>query len=79
MTCNAKSIGFDHQETTYVKSIALHRLLRIVDFWIERARSRRALGELDERLLQDVGLTADEARDESSMPFWRPVFNRSRP
>jgi uncharacterized protein YjiS (DUF1127 family) len=38
---------------------------------IDRGRQRRALGELDERLLRDVGLTRAEARRECAKPFWR--------
>ena len=46
--------------------------VRAVWFWIERSRQRRALAELDDRLLRDIGLTRDEARRESSSPFWKP-------
>ena len=33
-------------------------------------RSRRALLSLDEHMLNDIGLTADEARAEASRPVW---------
>jgi uncharacterized protein YjiS (DUF1127 family) len=46
--------------------------VRAVWFWMERSRQRRALAELDDRLLRDIGLTRDEARRESSSPFWKP-------
>ena len=46
--------------------------LRAIWFWRERSRQRRALAELDDRLLRDIGLTRDEARRESSSPFWKP-------
>jgi uncharacterized protein YjiS (DUF1127 family) len=39
---------------------------------MERSRQRRALAELDERLLRDIGLTRDEAWRECANPFWRP-------
>ena len=39
--------------------------------WRERWRQRRALAALDPRLLRDVGVTADEAAEESRKPFWR--------
>jgi uncharacterized protein YjiS (DUF1127 family) len=45
---------------------------RAVWFWTERSRQRRALAELDDRLLRDIGLTRDEARRECANPFWRP-------
>lgn len=38
----------------------------------ERARQRAALASLDERLLADVGLTREQARQEIRKPFWRP-------
>jgi uncharacterized protein YjiS (DUF1127 family) len=40
--------------------------------WMERSRQRRALAQLDDRLLRDIGLTRDEAQRESSSPFWKP-------
>lgn len=33
-------------------------------------QSRRRLAELDLHMLQDIGLTADEARREAELPFW---------
>jgi len=36
-----------------------------------RSRQRRALAELDERLLRDIGRTAEEARREAAKPAWR--------
>ena len=75
MTCN-------HQATDLSQGIAgsalsarrlIKSTLRTLDFWIERARSRQALAELDERLLRDVGLTLAQARRESSMAFWQPI------
>ncbi|MFN0043925.1 MAG: DUF1127 domain-containing protein [Alphaproteobacteria bacterium] len=43
-------------------------------FWrcLERARHRRALGELDQRLLADIGVTELQARVECAKPVWRP-------
>ena len=39
--------------------------------WRERAQQRRALAELDDRLLRDIGLTRMEVKFESRKPFWR--------
>ena len=39
--------------------------------WQERARQRRHLARLDDRLLRDVGLGRAEAEAEYSKPFWR--------
>jgi uncharacterized protein YjiS (DUF1127 family) len=46
--------------------------VRAVLFWMERSRQRRALAELDDRLLRDIGLTRYEARQECANPFWKP-------
>ncbi|MEM9473044.1 MAG: DUF1127 domain-containing protein [Pseudomonadota bacterium] len=39
--------------------------------WHERARQRRQLGELDDRLLSDIGLRRIDASRESSKHFWQ--------
>ena len=56
------------------------RLLSRVFAWIERARSRRQLGQLDDRMLADIGVDRATARGESEIGFWRdsPVDPRSR-
>jgi uncharacterized protein YjiS (DUF1127 family) len=46
---------------------ALDRLLG----WRERARQRRALLALDDRMLKDIGITRADAEREASRPFWR--------
>lgn len=42
------------------------RLASLIDLW----RSRRALARLDAAALQDVGLTAEEARKEAAKQLW---------
>jgi uncharacterized protein YjiS (DUF1127 family) len=39
--------------------------------WNERHRQRQALSELDDRLLDDVGLTRRQADSECRKPPWR--------
>jgi uncharacterized protein YjiS (DUF1127 family) len=39
--------------------------------WLDAARSRHALDDLDDHLLRDIGLTRDEARREASKFFWQ--------
>jgi uncharacterized protein YjiS (DUF1127 family) len=46
-------------------------LIAIFRFWGERQRQRRALGELDDRLLQDIGVSHDAAATEAMLPFWK--------
>jgi uncharacterized protein YjiS (DUF1127 family) len=37
----------------------------------ERSAQRRALAELDDAGLRDIGLTRAEAQAEAAVPFWR--------
>ena len=39
--------------------------------WFERARSRRELAKLDDRLLHDIGVARTDADNESRKPFWK--------
>ena len=43
---------------------------QIVD-WIDRCRQRGALAELDQRLLDDIGVSREAAAREAAKPFWR--------
>jgi len=40
--------------------------------WSDRHAQRRALRELPEEMLKDIGLSRADAYRESSKPFWRP-------
>jgi len=44
---------------------------RVVTHWSDRARQRRALAELDDRLLEDAGITRAQVAREIRKPFWR--------
>jgi uncharacterized protein YjiS (DUF1127 family) len=44
----------------------------ILVLWTQRARQRRDLRALDDRLLEDVGLTRVQVRRECAKPFWHP-------
>jgi uncharacterized protein YjiS (DUF1127 family) len=37
----------------------------------QRLRQRRALAQLDQHLLRDIGISAAQARQEFEKPFWR--------
>ncbi|MDP6831099.1 MAG: DUF1127 domain-containing protein [Alphaproteobacteria bacterium] len=39
--------------------------------WFARTRQRQALRALDSRLLDDIGVTEEERREELAKPFWR--------
>ena len=43
----------------------------LIACWIGRARQRRALAELDDKMLQDIGITRYDAARECGKPFWR--------
>ena len=45
---------------------ALDRLVALMAL----GRSRHRLGELDDHLLRDIGLTRSEARQEADRPVW---------
>jgi uncharacterized protein YjiS (DUF1127 family) len=39
--------------------------------WVGRARMRRHLSRMDDRLLRDIGLSRLDAKREINKPFWR--------
>jgi uncharacterized protein YjiS (DUF1127 family) len=43
----------------------------ILAAWLERRRQRRALLELNDHLLKDIGIGRGDAYREGSKPFWR--------
>lgn len=46
-------------------------VLGILARCLERSRQRRALAQLDDRLLRDIGLDRHEAEREANRPGWR--------
>ncbi|MDA7426771.1 DUF1127 domain-containing protein [Thalassococcus lentus] len=48
---------------------------RIVSQWAAVARQRRALAQLDETALRDVGINPREAASEAARPFWDAPSN----
>ncbi len=42
-----------------------------VTHWDDRRQTRKALAKLDNRLLDDIGLTEDKRLVEAEKPFWR--------
>jgi uncharacterized protein YjiS (DUF1127 family) len=53
-------------------SVLPDRVLALLSDWSERSRQRRQLHELDDWLLQDLGITRWEANAEAHKPFWIP-------
>ncbi len=46
-------------------------LKKTLKLWYGRARQRRQLRRLDDRLLRDIGIDRIAARRESEKPFWK--------
>ena len=54
-----------------ISSVAMGLFARLIA-WSERGRMRHRLRDLDDRSLEDIGLSRDAIRRESEKPFWRP-------
>lgn len=52
-------------------AVRLRRATDLLLVWHERARQRRQLSSLNDRMLRDLGLTRADVMAESSKPFWR--------
>ena len=50
---------------------AVRATLCTADLLYQRVRQRRALAQLDRRLLRDIGVTPEQAEREAAKPFWR--------
>ena len=49
----------------------LLRGMERIDAWCSQARSRRALREMSDTMLKDIGLSRADAWRESRKPFWQ--------
>lgn len=49
----------------------MHKIFGILVLWHERARQRRRLLQLDDRMLKDIGVSRADAVHEASKPFWQ--------
>ena len=54
----------------------VRQMARKVHGWIERSRQRRALRDLDDHMLDDIGLSRDEAAQECAKLFWQTYTRR---
>ena len=63
---NGLSRGVGHEIVA-----VLDRLFDAPFIWAERAAERRHLAELDDHLLNDIGLNRAEVEHISTRPFWR--------
>ena len=65
--------GDNSASRRFLRSLScwLIRLLELPGNWRDRARQRRALLTLDDRLLSDIGVSRAEVDVEGEKPFWR--------
>jgi uncharacterized protein YjiS (DUF1127 family) len=47
------------------------RMLHAIHRALQRSRQRRAVAQLSDDLLRDIGLTREDIARESAKPFWR--------
>jgi uncharacterized protein YjiS (DUF1127 family) len=64
---NGLSRGIGHELIA-----VLDRILEAPFVWAERAADRRHLAQLDDHLLNDIGLNRADLDAVTSKPFWRP-------
>jgi uncharacterized protein YjiS (DUF1127 family) len=71
LTCDGIDLGPQARGLRCRSSAASWRAFRgVVWSWLERSSQRRALGQLDDRLLRNIGLTRTQALREVAKPFW---------
>jgi uncharacterized protein YjiS (DUF1127 family) len=44
----------------------------ILQIWLSRRRGRQELSSLDDRMLNDVGISREDALWKAGKPFWKP-------
>jgi uncharacterized protein YjiS (DUF1127 family) len=66
------TMGFKRRWRHAGSSGDLRRLLEVLFVWQDRASQRRALQQLDDRLLADLGLGRGDVAREADKPFWQP-------
>jgi len=71
-----KNAGFGAFLRRFVINLGPPRLVfslfgQLLATWRDRARMRRHLARMDDRLLRDIGLSWIDAKREINKPFWR--------
>lgn len=61
---------FSHLLMRFKANMAATPLWTYVKNWRQVTRERAALSRLDAHLLEDIGKTPTEARQEAERPFW---------
>jgi uncharacterized protein YjiS (DUF1127 family) len=60
---------YGRELTQMLKRVAAHIFTTVFE-WHERARQRRRLSEIDDRMLEDIGLSRADVSREVEKPFW---------
>jgi uncharacterized protein YjiS (DUF1127 family) len=63
-------VAFLPRQRTFTDTLL--RAVEVVLQWHERAKSRRALLGLSDRMLSDIGIDRATAQVEGDRPFWKP-------
>jgi uncharacterized protein YjiS (DUF1127 family) len=66
----AKPAGVARGRSARRRGNALLRGVLLLERWIERRRQRRAVLELSDHVLKDIGVSRSEAEREGRKPFW---------
>lgn len=70
-TTNTALLYLADRPLTPVAKFALRMVVAFVK-WEERRRTRQHLNNLEDHLLDDIGLTRHQADKEAARPFWLP-------
>ena len=50
---------------------SVYQLTKQLNLWMSRSRQRKQLAGLDNRMLEDIGLTQEQVLKEINKPFWK--------
>jgi uncharacterized protein YjiS (DUF1127 family) len=50
----------------------LSSLAHTIEIWLRRQQGQQDLNSLDDRLLEDVGISREDVLWKAGKPFWRP-------
>ena len=67
--CTCQTLVLSRPHLTWRSIIDL--IVRTTNVWRMRSRQRHALGELDDRMLRDIGISPAAAASEAAKPFWQ--------
>jgi uncharacterized protein YjiS (DUF1127 family) len=57
--------------TAKTRTAGVTAVLRAVQAWVMRHRSRQSLARLDDHMLRDIGLGRSEVQKECTKAFWQ--------